>query len=69
MYRHHQWSEHPAEDKTARRQTAALASLVVVLLLLVGGLFLVQHLRHAARIEDCLMAGRRSCDTIVTDRR
>jgi hypothetical protein len=39
---------------------------VVILLLLVGGLFLVQQLRSASMIQDCLMAGRRNCDVLVT---
>lgn len=65
MYRHNHWSEDESDDKTAQRQTASLAGIVVILLLLVGGLFLVQQLRTAARIEDCLMAGRRNCDTLV----
>jgi hypothetical protein len=65
VYRHNHWSEDESDDKTAQRQTASLAGIVVILLLLVGGLFLVQQLRTAARIEDCLMAGRRNCDTLV----
>jgi hypothetical protein len=40
----------------------------VVLLLLVGGLFLVQQLRAASMVEDCLLAGRRNCDVLVTGR-
>ena len=65
MYRHHHWLEDQVRDQTAERQTAALASLVIILLLLVGGLFLVQQLRTASRAEDCLLAGRQNCDALV----
>jgi hypothetical protein len=32
-------------------------------------LFLVQHLLSAARLENCLMSGRRNCDILVAARR
>jgi hypothetical protein len=68
MYRHHHWADDEAERKAAERQTASLASIVIVLFLLAGGLFLVQHLRVVAAIEDCLMSGRRNCDALVVGR-
>ena len=65
MARDRSW--HSAEDdaQEANRQTASLAAVAVVLLLIVVGLFLVQTLRSKGRIEDCLMAGRRNCDAVV----
>lgn len=68
MYRQDHWLGEQADDQTARRQTASLAAIVIVLVLLVGGLFLVQHLRTETLIEDCLMAGRQNCDRLVPDR-
>jgi hypothetical protein len=65
LYRHHRWLDDEAERKASERQTASLAAIVVILLLLLGGLFLVQRLRAAAVIEDCLMSGRRNCDALV----
>jgi hypothetical protein len=65
VYTHRHWPQHEADDKTAQRQTASLASIVIILLLLVGGLFLVQQLRNTARIEDCMMAGRSNCDVAI----
>ena len=55
------------EDEAAEenRLTASLAGLTVALLLVVAGLFLIQHLRDKARIEDCLMSGRFNCDAVV----
>jgi len=59
-----------AEDRDdAQRQTAALAGIVVVLLLLIAGLFLVHTLQNTVRVEDCLMAGRLDCDHLVVPRR
>ena len=60
-----------AEDEAAEenRLTASLAGLTVALLLVVAGLFLIQHLRDKARIEDCLMSGRFNCDAVVASLR
>jgi hypothetical protein len=66
VYRRHHWEGDDTDDRTAQRQTASLAGIAVILLLLVGGLFLVQQLRSASMIQDCLMAGRRNCDVLVT---
>ena len=68
MYRHHHWIEDAAEQETAQRQTSSLAGIVVILVLLIGSLFLVQQLRTASQIQDCLMAGRRNCDILVQHR-
>ena len=53
------------ERAEANRVTASLAGLAAALLLIVLGLFLVHHLNAAARIEDCLMAGRNNCDQLI----
>ena len=66
MYRHHHWQANETDDRTAQRQTASLAGVAVILLLLVGGLFLVQQLRAASMIQDCLLAGRGNCDILVS---
>lgn len=62
---HRSWRKPDADGAQARRQTKALAGVVIVLLLLIAGLFVIRQLRTAARIEDCLMAGRRDCDALV----
>ncbi len=54
------------EAAEANRLTASLAGLAVALLLVVAGLFLIQHLRDKALIEDCLMSGRSNCDAVLT---
>ncbi len=62
------WMRHATiEDEAAEenRLTASLAGLAVALMLVVAGLFLIQHLRDKARIEDCLMSGRFNCDAVL----
>ena len=54
------------DDAAENRQTASLASVVVVLVLLIVGLSLVRTLREKSAIEDCLMSGRRNCDTMLS---
>jgi hypothetical protein len=53
------------ERAAADRQTASLAALALVLLLVVLGLFLVRTLAAKCAVEDCLLAGRRNCDAVV----
>ncbi len=53
------------EAAEENRLTASLAGLAVALLVVVAGLFLIQHLRDKARIEDCLMSGRSNCDAVL----
>jgi hypothetical protein len=53
------------EEAGANRQTESLAGLALVLLLVVVGLFLVRTLSCKARVEDCLMSGRRNCDAVL----
>jgi hypothetical protein len=54
------------DDETAEdRQTASLAALAATLFLVVLALALIRILSANARVEDCLMAGRRDCDAVV----
>lgn len=52
-------------DDDANRQTASLAGAVVVLLVVLAGLLLVHALRRQAVLEDCLLAGRMACGTVL----
>ncbi len=42
------------------RKTAVLAVLAIVILVF-GGIWLTRHMRAEGQMEDCLMAGRRTC--------
>jgi hypothetical protein len=52
------------EDEEEARRTAALMGFIVVLLLAIAGITLVRALGENARLEDCLMSGRRNCAPI-----
>lgn len=66
MFSHRHFVADDLDRREADRQTASLAGVAVILFLLVGGLFLVHQLRTASLIQDCLLAGRRNCDLLVT---
>jgi len=42
----------------------ALVALVAVLLLVLGGFWLVHALQHMSRIQDCALSGRTNCAPI-----
>jgi hypothetical protein len=51
------------EDGEARR-TSALMGFIVILVLAIAGVVLVRELTSNAKLEDCLMSGRRNCAPI-----
>jgi hypothetical protein len=65
LHRRHRRLDDRVIDKADERRTASLVGVAIILLLLVGGLFLVQRLHRSSTIEDCLMAGHRDCDALV----
>lgn len=59
--------------ETEEKQPAAspwrtLAGLGLIVVLILGVLFVMQQLRHAATIQDCVASGRRNCVPIDTGR-
>jgi hypothetical protein len=54
-------------QEEADRQTRSLAGLAVCLVLVLVGLFLVQRLTAAAKLQDCVMAGRSNCLDVTND--
>lgn len=48
-------------DQEPGSRRGAVAALVLVAALLVGGLWLMRHLRANAALQDCVMAGRTNC--------
>jgi hypothetical protein len=53
-----------AETRHDDRRTRSLAALAVILFLAVIAIYLVQRLRTAAELQDCLMSGRTNCAPI-----
>ena len=43
----------------------AIAALIAVVVVVAAGLWLAQHLRADARIQDCVMSGRTNCAAIA----
>ncbi len=50
-----------AEEPPPPSRGRALVALVLLLVLVAGGYVLARHLAEVARVEDCMMAGRRNC--------
>ena len=53
-------------EQARRRTMQNLAAAAVVFGLVVGGLWLIVHLRESLKIEECVESGRRNCVTIDT---
>ncbi len=66
MYQRRPWLNEDEAQEEANRQTASLAGVAITLLLLVLGVFLVHQLHAKAEVEDCLLAGRSNCDTLLS---
>jgi hypothetical protein len=54
----------PIDAPTPDPRRRAVFGLIVVILLVVGGLFLVHVLQNMSRIQDCAMSGRTNCAPI-----
>jgi hypothetical protein len=46
----------------------AVVGLGLVVVLVLGILFVMQQLRHAAAVQDCIASGRTNCAPITSDR-
>jgi hypothetical protein len=54
------------DEPEAGSRRGALAALILVAVLLVGGILLMRHLRATAALQDCVMSGRTNCAPITT---
>ena len=54
----------PQQPQTPDSRRPATIGLVLVLLLIVGGLFLVHVLRAMSQAQDCALEGRTNCAPI-----
>ena len=48
---------------------ASLIGLLIIVVLVVGGYFLVQKLKAMSELQDCVMSGRTNCAPIDTPQR
>ena len=60
------WTDLEDDQAGANRQTASLAAMAVLLLLVVTSLGLIHQLRYKATVEDCLLSGRTNCAEAVS---
>ena len=59
---------HDDEDSEADRRTANIILLVGAVVIVAGGIWLVNALVDARKSEECLESGRRNCNPISIDR-
>jgi hypothetical protein len=53
--------EYEDVDEEPRSRLNPLATVIVVVVITVGGWFLVQRLMAASKLQDCQMQGRHNC--------
>jgi cell division septal protein FtsQ len=56
-----------AENDQKGSAVRKLVGLGLILVLVLGSLFVMQQLRHAAAIQDCVASGRRNCVPITSE--
>jgi hypothetical protein len=54
----------PQSNQDSYSPRSVLIGLLVVLLLVLGGLYLVYALRDRANLQDCVMQGRSNCSPV-----
>ncbi len=57
-----------AEDEQKSSPLRAIVGLGLILVLILGVLFVMQQLRHASAIQDCVASGRTNCAPITSGR-
>lgn len=57
------------DDDNGGRSRTSLVGLIVVIVLVVGGVFLVEKLKAMSDLQDCLMSGRTNCAPIEVPQR
>jgi hypothetical protein len=55
---------HPGGPRPPDPRRPAAIGLIVIVLLVIGGLFLIHVLRDTSKIQDCVMQGRTNCAPI-----
>jgi len=55
-----------ADDEEKGSPLRAVVGLGLILALIVGVLFVMNQLQHAAAVQDCVASGRRNCVPITS---
>ena len=54
-------AQHDSEPESGGPSRGVLVALLVVVVLAAGGIWLANHIRASARLQDCVMSGRTNC--------
>jgi hypothetical protein len=54
------------DGEEPRSPLRAVVGLGLIVVLIVGVLFVMQQLRHAAAVQDCVASGRTNCAPITS---
>ena len=57
-----------ADDEPKSSPLRAVVGLGLIVVLVLGAIFMVNQLRHASAIQDCVASGRTNCAPISTGR-
>jgi hypothetical protein len=56
--------QNPLDPREPDTRRPALIGFLVVVVLILGGMYLAHAIRDAARVQDCVLAGRSNCAPI-----
>ena len=56
-----------ADEEPTGGPLRAVVGLALIAALIVGVLFVMQQLRHAAGVQDCVASGRTNCAAITSE--
>jgi hypothetical protein len=65
-YEEEEYLEQDEEEREAAGRRITLIALAVMAVLVVAGLFIVQRLRQASVVEDCLLTHASNCNDLVS---
>jgi hypothetical protein len=58
----------PGDDRQGSGPWRSLVGLALIAVLILGVWFVMQQLRHAASLQDCVASGRTNCVPITPER-
>jgi hypothetical protein len=61
-----EYLEQDEDEREAAGRRTTLVALAVMAVLVVAGLFIVQRLREASALQDCLMTRATNCNDLVS---
>jgi hypothetical protein len=65
-YEDEEYLEQDEDERAAAGRRTTLVALAVMAVLVVAGLFIVERLREASALQDCLMTRAPNCNDLVS---